>query len=163
MTQEIITIRQAQLQDAAAIATIARLLGWFEQVNRMSVEEAEQHVAQQLTYCLSDDSHTILVAERVMGGEVRKVVGYLAAHWYSNLVRGGDGYISELFIHPDETGKGVGGQLLRTIEAYARQRQCTRLLLMNRRDRESYRRGFYRKHGWQEVSEGAYFVRSLSA
>lgn len=159
MTHDTILIREAQLQDAPAIAEIGQTLGWFEQVNRMSVEEAESHVKQQLADCLNDDSHTVLVAQRSNG----VVVGYLSVHWYANLLRGGDGYISELFIHPQATGKGVGGQLLRTIEMYARQRQCTRLLLMNRRDRESYRRGFYRKHGWQELSEGAYFIRSLPA
>lgn len=159
MTQDMFLIREAQLQDAAAIAEIGQTLGWFELVNRMSVEEAENHVQQQLADCLEDDSHTVLVAQRTNG----EVVGYLSAHWYANLLRGGDGYISELFIHPGATGKGVGGQLLQTIETYARQRNCTRLLLMNRRDRESYRRGFYRKHGWQELHEGAYFIRALSA
>jgi hypothetical protein len=37
---------------------------------------------------------TVLVAE----GDDGKIAGYLAAHWFPNLMKGGDGYVSELFI-----------------------------------------------------------------
>jgi GNAT superfamily N-acetyltransferase len=78
-------------------------------------------------------------------------------------MRGIDGYISELFVHPDETGKGTGSRLLETVRTYAVQRGCSRMLLMNRRIRESYQRGFYTKHGWEELSDGAFFSLSMAA
>lgn len=157
MSQKDSIIRLARLEDAVAIAEIARSVGWFEPLLQVTFEEAQDIIAQRLTCCLSDASHTVLVAERAESG----VVGYLAVHWYPHLARGNDGYISEVFLHPAETGKGVGGQLLHAVEDYARERHCTRLLLLNRRDRESYQRNFYRKHGWEEIPQGAFFARFL--
>jgi GNAT superfamily N-acetyltransferase len=57
----------------------------------------------------------VLVAERGDG----HVVGYIDAHWFPNLLHGHEGYISELFIHPAETGRGIGGQLLAAIKECA--------------------------------------------
>lgn len=158
MSQEDIAIRQARVDDATAITEIVRAVGWFEPLLQATSAEAREMIAKRLRDCLSDESHTVLVAERVGIG----VVGYLAVHWYPHLARGNDGYISEVFLRPAETGKGIGGQLLRAIETYARERHCTRLLLLNRRDRESYQRNFYRKHGWEEIPQGAFFARFLA-
>ncbi len=96
------------------------------------------------------------------GGAARQVIGYISVHWFPNmLMLGYDGYVSELFIHPDETGLGAGSRLLEAVEAYATERGCTRLLLMNRRVRESYRRHFYAKHGWEELPDAAFFSLKL--
>lgn len=146
-------IREARGEDASAIATILRSLCWVERMKTEPLTATEQHVARLLEMEIGDACNTVLVAE--YPGET--VVGYLAVHWFPHLMRGMDGYISELFVHPDETGKGVGSKLLEVVHAYAVKRGCTRLLLMNRRIRESYRRGFYAKHGWEEVNDGAFF------
>lgn len=152
-------VREARREDAGAIATILRLLGWIERINSETHVTTEQHVARMLEVAARDDCNTVLVAERENGA----VVGYLAVHWLPNLMRGIDGYISELFVHPDETGKGTGSHLLETVRSYAVQRGCTRMLLMNRRIRESYQRGFYAKHGWEELPDGAFFSLNMVA
>lgn len=152
-----ITIREACREDASAIANILRALGWVERIKNEAVATTEEKVAQMLALQAQDRCNTVLVAERTSDG----VVGYLAVHWFPNLMRGIDGYISELFVHPAETGKGTGGQLLETVHEYAVKRGCTRLLLMNRRIRESYRRSFYAKHGWEEMHDGAFFSLTL--
>jgi GNAT superfamily N-acetyltransferase len=154
-----IIIREAQEKDASAIATILRLLCWVERMKNETPAATEQRVARMLEQETDDDCNTVLVAERTNGA----VVGYLAVHWFPHLMRGMDGYISELFVHPDETGKGIGSRLLEAVHAYAVERGCTRLLLMNRRIRESYQRGFYAKHGWEEVRDGAFFSLSIAA
>jgi GNAT superfamily N-acetyltransferase len=154
-----ILIREARQEDASAIAMILRRLGWIERMNNETLTTTEQHVARMLDLEVRDGCNTVLVAERENGA----VVGYLAVHWLPNLMRGIDGYISELFVHPDETGKGTGSCLLETVRAYAVQRGCTRMLLMNRRIRESYQRGFYAKHGWEELPDGAFFSLSMAA
>ncbi len=154
-----ILIREARQEDARAIAAILRRLGWIERINSEADTTTEQHVARMLEMAARDGCNTVLVAERENGA----VVGYLAVHWLPNLMRGIDGYISELFVHPDETGKGTGGRLLETVRSYATQRGCTRMLLMNRRIRESYQRGFYAKHGWEELPDGAFFSLSMAA
>lgn len=154
-----ILIREARREDAGAIATILRILGWTEHMKNEAPTTTEQYVAHLLELEVRDNCNTVLVAERANGA----VVGYLAVHWFPHLMRGMDGYVSELFVHPDETGKGTGSRLLEAVHALAVERGCTRLLLMNRRIRESYRRSFYAKHGWEEVSDGAFFSLNVVA
>jgi GNAT superfamily N-acetyltransferase len=154
-----ITIREACRDDAYAIASILRELGWIERLKNEALSITEKNIAQLLDLGIRDPCNTVLVAERASG----KVIGYLAVHWFPNLMRGIDGYVSELFVHPAETGRGAGGCLIETVREYAIQRGCSRLLLMNRRIRESYQRGFYAKHGWEELGDGAFFSLNLSA
>jgi GNAT superfamily N-acetyltransferase len=154
-----ILIREARREDASAIAAILRTLGWIERMKNETATTTEQHVACMLELAARDDCNTVLVAERNDGA----VVGYLAVHWLPNLMRGLDGYVSELFVHPDETGQGTGSRLLEAAHKYAVKRGCTRMLLMNRRVRESYRRSFYAKNGWEELRDGAFFSLNLTA
>jgi GNAT superfamily N-acetyltransferase len=159
MAESDILIREAQPEDAAAIAAILRSLCWVEHMKNEVPASTEQRVAHLLEQEERDGCNTVLVAEREQG----TVVGYLAVHWFPNLMRGIDGYVSELFVHPDETGKGTGSHLLETVHSYALKRGCTRLMLMNRRIRESYQRSFYAKHGWEELPDGAFFSLNITA
>jgi hypothetical protein len=43
----------------------------------------------------------------------------------------------------------------------AKKRRCSRLSLLNLRNRESYQRGFYKKQGWTEREHVANFVFPL--
>jgi GNAT superfamily N-acetyltransferase len=152
-----ITIRNAELEDVAAIDAILRAIGWFERINRETSAYTRAQVGQRLAQCQREGTHTILVAELPQGA----VVGYIAVHWFPVLMRGLDGYISELFVHPSAADKGIGSRLLDAINEQALKRGCTRLILMNRRDRESYQRGFYSQHGWEELRDGAFFALVL--
>ncbi len=152
-----ITIRDARQQDSPAIARILHALDWFEQFRSMSLEQTQARIAERMTLSAREGSNTILVAELAQG-----VAGYVAIHWYPNLALGYDGYISELFVLPDARGQGIGTRLLAAVDAEARERGCMRLVLMNRRVRESYQRGFYTKHGWQEMPDAAFFTRKLA-
>jgi N-acetylglutamate synthase-like GNAT family acetyltransferase len=146
-------IREARREDASAIAAILRALSWVDRIKNENAITTEQHVAHMLELAVHEHCNTVLVAE----GNNGAVVGYLAVHWFPNLMRGLDGYVSELFVHPDETGRGAGSHLLEAVREYAVKRGCTRIFLMNRRIRESYQRGFYAKHGWEELRDGAFF------
>ena len=148
-----ILIREARREDASAIAAILRTLGWVERMKSETAITTEQHVADMLDLAARENCNTVLVAERSDGA----VVGYLAVHWFPNIMRGLDGYVSELFVHPNATGQGAGSSLIEMVRSYAVKRGCTRMVLMNRRIRESYQRGFYAKHGWEEQQDGAFF------
>jgi GNAT superfamily N-acetyltransferase len=137
--------------------------------------QMQAYVADRIEYCLGEENHTILVAERrpdcaeEEGAPLHPsaptqaiVIGYVAVHWFFHLLRGSDGYVSELFLRPDETGHGVGSRLLDAVYTYAHQRGCIQLILVNRRIRVSYRRYFYAKHGWEEQPEAAFFPLILS-
>jgi GNAT superfamily N-acetyltransferase len=151
-------IRPARAEDAAGIAETLRGLGLFRHLEDEPVAETVTRVAGQLALCAANGDHTVLVAEDEDG----QILGYLAAHWFPNMLKGGDGYISELFIREAARGKGLGGRFLAAIEAEGKRRGCTRLMLFNRKERESYQRGFYQNHGWEERDDTALFNRWLT-
>lgn len=152
-----VQIRQAQPSDAGAIADILRELGaqgWFPHLAEEPREVTVARTANHLARCAPSPDHSTYVAE-IEG----RVVGYVAVHWVPYfLLPGPEGYISELFIRKEARGRGIGTQLLEVVKQEARSRGCSRLLLENRRDRESYQRGFYRKRGWEERTHMAGFV-----
>jgi GNAT superfamily N-acetyltransferase len=152
------TIRKANPEDASALAALIRGLGMFAHISAEGPEATSVRVARHLALCLADDSHSVYVA--VNEGEI---TGYVSVHWLPYLILSGpEGYISELFIAESARGQGVGAQLLEVAEAEARQRGCSRLMLLNMRQRESYQRGFYAKHGWEERPDAANFLRRLT-
>jgi GNAT superfamily N-acetyltransferase len=116
-------------------------------------------VQSHLDQNLADESHSIYIAADEDGA----FLGYCAVHWLPYLfLSAPEGYISELFILEQGRGQGLGGRLLEAVEEEARSRGCSRLQLINGRDRESYRRGFYTKHGYEE-RDMAPFLKRLSA
>lgn len=74
-----------------------------------------------------------------------------------------EGFISELFVKASRRGEGIGTALLENVKEEAKTRGCGRLHLENFRTKESYGRGYYAKHGWQERSAAASFILDLRA
>ena len=153
-----INIRKIEQRDVPAIAEILREPGLFARIESETPAETLDHISRQLALCLNDDSHLVLVAEAVDG----EILGYAAVHWLPYLIHAGpEGYISELFIRSTARDQGIGSRLLEKVEAEALRRRCSRLALLNMRTRESYQREFYTKHGWEERSQAANFVKLL--
>lgn len=151
-------VRSASLADAPALAALLWGLGWFAFMNEESPGETQRRLSEQLRLCLADKSHTVLVVVSPGG----TVLGYVAAHWLPYLVLAGpEGYVSDMFVTESARGAGLGTRLLREVEALAVSRGCSRLMLVNRKTRDSYKRGFYRKLGWEEREEFANFVLHL--
>lgn len=149
-----VTIRLAQIEDAGAIAAILQELGWFSHYGEITPAQVSRH----LGLCLADDSHSVYLAGTPSG----EIVGYGAVHWLPTLfMPGGEGFVSELFVKEATRGNRIGAALLEAFIAEGRRRGCTRLSLLNNRQRESYRRGFYTKQGWQERVGLANFVYLL--
>lgn len=161
MSEVKITIREARLEDSSDIATVLHSLGWFEQIKNETLAQTRQHIVERIEQCQHEQVDTLLVAVRIDDVSKSRVVGYIAVHWFTSLIRGTEGYVSELFLLPSETGQGVGSRLIESVRIYAQERGCRRLLLMNCRARESYQRGFYTKHGWEETPDGAFFSLAL--
>ena len=114
--------------------------------------------AEQFARCL-DDAERGIVYVADTDGDVR---GYAAVHWVPlPLIRGTEGYLSDLVVRSDARGHGIGRELLAAVERAARDRGCVRLMLNNGREAESYRRGFYAKHGFVERTRVANFVKRL--
>lgn len=148
-------IREAVLSDAKRIAVILRAMDWFPHMNTEPLETATGQVRRQLALCLADDSHSIYVAEDATG----ELAGYIAIHWLPYLIHPGpEGYVSELFVREARRGQGLGAKLLNAAVEEGGRRGCFRLALLNNRRRESYRRGFYKKQGWQERPDLVNFI-----
>lgn len=150
-------IRRAEVSDAASIAKVLRDVGWFAHINDEPPQATVRRIAEQLALCADDREHTVLVAE----DESDNVLGYVATHWFPNLMRGMDGYVSELFLREATRGQGIGAALLEAVKRAGRERGATRLMLFNRRERASFQRGFYPKHGWTEREDVGFFTLDL--
>ena len=153
-----VEIRKANIKDAEGIAEVLKKAGQSVYAAPTPYVATQEKVAMHIKMCNADKSHTIYVAENVDGA----LVGYVGAHWLPYLfLDGPEGYLSELFIREEYRGDGIGTRLLETVKEEAKKRGCSRLLLLNSRNRESYRRSFYKKHGWTEREEAANFVYNL--
>lgn len=138
-------IREAVLDDAEGIADLLRAQGIFEHIDREPEKGTAARLRKRLKEALPTHD-TILVAL-----EMGKIVGYGAVRWMPNLIlKGPDGYLSELFLRPEATGKGIGTRILERFDEEAKRRGAERLWCINLRDRESYSRSYYRKQGWEE-------------
>lgn len=153
-----ITVRYALPDDAGAVDTILRSLGWFPHLDEIPPAESQTRIARQIAEkCAPGADNTLLVAEAAASN----VVGYLFVHWLPNLIFGDEGYVSELFVLPESRGQGIGTALLEEARRTGIARGCARLTLFNRRERESYQRGFYPRHGWVERTDAALFMYYL--
>jgi GNAT superfamily N-acetyltransferase len=148
-------IRMAGLGDSQALAVILRETGWFDVMASESFEESEKRVRNLLSQGLSDKSHSIYVA----ADQENIPAGYISAHWLPHLfLSGPEGYVSELFVSASARGGGIGAALLDAVRNEAKLRGCSRLSLLNGRQRESYHRKFYEKQGWEERPGMANFI-----
>ena len=120
----------------------------------LGANKLEQTVRESLEW--KNEERLVFVAELE-----HRLVGYAVVYWQQLLFSSKEGYVSELFIRSDASGQGVGTALLETIKTQAVARGCIRLTLVNLKDRESYRRGFYASRGWEEKSNTVRFALNL--
>lgn len=153
-----VKVRAAQQEDVPVIADIIRKLGWFPYVDKESPSATERRVLVHLELADADDSHMVLVADDDDGN----VAGYISVHWLPYLLLSGpEGYISELFVKEDARGKGVGTALMNDVKEFAIVKNCSRLMLLNSRERDSYERDFYARFGFTERTDMANWILTL--
>jgi GNAT superfamily N-acetyltransferase len=152
-------IRKATERDATGIATLLHGMRDLRSVVTESPFETATKIERNLQTAAASGASSIYVADSPDG----HIAGYCAVHWIPFLFfPGGEAYITELFVRPDDSGKGAGTALLNTAVAEARERGCSRLTLLNARDGEAYRRNFYAQRGWIERERMANFIYPLS-
>lgn len=152
-------IREATESDAPAIAAVLHDITELHSVTDCAVEETCARVARALATAVPSSSSAVLVAMAEDG----TVVGYCSVHWVPFLFfEGPEGYITELFVRQSHRNLGVGTALLEEVQRRAKVKDCSRLSLLNARDREAYRRGFYAQRQWQERERMANFILPLT-
>ena len=150
-------IRRANVKDAAAFTRLLKTFTWFDLIKQETPAQTRKRVARFLKVLNADDSHSVYIALKG-----RQVIGYVAVHWQPYFILAApEGYVGELFVSEKVRGKGIGTQLLAAVKKEALKRGCSRLMLLNRRDRESYKRKFYAQDGWTERKQMANFVFML--
>ena len=152
-------IRVATEHDAPGIAAVLHTMSDLRSIVSESVAATAGKVARNLQVAAASGSSTAFVAE-ISDGDI---AGYCAVHWVPFLFfAGGEAYITEVFVRPSDSGKGIGSRLLDTVVTEARRRGCSRLTLLNGRDGEAYKRNFYAQRGWVERERMANFIFPLS-
>jgi GNAT superfamily N-acetyltransferase len=149
-----VNIRPATPADARAVAEVLFSLEEYPSYRQPGLADLETRVTTGLN--VQSNNRSVLVAE--LEG---KVLGYGAVQWFTPVMSGAEGYVSDLFVHANATGRGLGSSLLEALTVEAKTRGCRRLALSNWRNRLSYQRGFYAKRGWQENADSARFTLNL--
>lgn len=147
-----VKIRPLRTSDIDSIMQLHRELGW-----NPAFKADGSTVRQRLAALTTGENALLLVAElsgRVVGYVHGEIVTYL-------LFAGREMLISELFVREDARAKGVGTALMAAIEAEAVKRKCFRIGVVNSRERESYKRGFYSDLGYEEKVHMANFTKRL--
>jgi ribosomal protein S18 acetylase RimI-like enzyme len=142
-------LREADLD---VVMQLHRELGW-----NPAFQADGSTLRGRLTALIAGDNALLLVAE--LSG---KVVGYIHGEIVTYLLFAGrEMLVSELFVREDYRGRGVGRALMAAIEAEAVQHKCFRIGVLNSRERESYKRGFYSSLGYEERAHMAQFTKRL--
>jgi ribosomal protein S18 acetylase RimI-like enzyme len=145
-------IRPLRRHDLDAIISLHRELGW-----NPAFQADGTTLRQRLDALVAEESALLLVAEargQVIGYIHGEIVTYL-------LFAGREMQISEVFVMRDWRGQGVGSALVSAIEQEAAKQRCFRISVLNSRERESYKRGFYPSLGYEERATTASFVKRL--
>jgi ribosomal protein S18 acetylase RimI-like enzyme len=133
-----IVLRRARPGDAATVRALVEHLGYAPDPRGFT--ESFLQVARH------PEAAVFVLADGV------RVVGYLAlSHRPQIRLAGRIATIDDLSVDPAYCGRGLGSALLEAALELARGLACVRIEVSTNRGRESYARGFYRKHGFIEA------------
>ena len=94
--------------------------------------------------------------------EYGAVFGFINLHLIEfPMIIGKECYVSDLLVNENNRGKGIGSKLMDEAEKYARDNNCTRMMLNNGKYTVSYQRGFYRGRGYNERRNVSNFVKDI--
>ena len=143
-----ILIRAAEEKDLPSIHILLSELG-YDSVDADLLKETWKQI-------ISSKKMGIVVAEIES-----KIAGYLAYSFKPQLrLCGLSMEIDELSISEIFRGSGIGTSLINEAKNIAKSNQAKRIILSTNRDRESYKRSFYTKNGFQEKNS-AWFNMDL--
>ncbi|WP_298137621.1 GNAT family N-acetyltransferase [Acidiferrobacter sp.] len=147
-----IVIRPLQRTDLPGVMHLHRELGW-----NPAFKADGSTLGQRLAALITEDNALLLVA---LHDQV--VVGYVHGEIVTHLLFAGrELYVTELFVIAEARERGVGKRLMAAIESEAVARKCFRISVLNSRERDSYRRGFYPSLGYEERPSVANFTKRL--
>lgn len=139
-----VAFRQANVEDAASVAMLLNDLGYVLSLAK---------VRQTLQILLREQAMQVVLAV----SPADEVVGLMTLHRFPALRLGGlQVSIEELVVAERHRGCGIGRQLIQHAVAFARRLGAVRLEVCSSLGRESSRRGFYLKNGFQVADSRIY-------
>lgn len=139
-------LRPAQSDDVEDIALMMDYLGYPALASELKVI---------LSDILSNPAMKIFLAVYANG----KPIGLVNLHYFSVLrLKGYQISIEELVVHPDFRGQGVGKKLLNFAREYAEEKGAVRLEVIISNKRESYKRRFYTKNGFENAGSSVHRI-----
>jgi ribosomal protein S18 acetylase RimI-like enzyme len=152
MNSKTTVIRPLREADLDAVMKLHRELGW-----NPAFRADGSTLRQRLSVLINEENALLLVAERDSD-----VVGYIHGEIVTHLLfAGSEMMISEVFVMAEARGQGVGRALIEVMETEAVKQRCFRISVLNSRERESYKRGFYPSLGYEERAGTAVFIKRL--
>ena len=135
---EEIIIREATIEDAAAIASLLNQLGY----------PATESAALEKITVYKQPTYALFIAEIE-----KNAVGYIALHYYDTLHwQKPIGRITSFCVDENYRGSGVGIALLKASEDYFTKVGCQKIEVSSNKRREETHQ-FYLKRGYQEYSK----------
>ncbi|NCN05048.1 MAG: GNAT family N-acetyltransferase [Spirochaetales bacterium] len=150
--------------NSADIPYLADLLAGYRQEQGRDFAAQDRDASIEQFRALADSDSLVWVAAGTGKSEASPdvPVGYLNAHrGHFPLLGGTELYISDLLVHKEFRGQGIGSRLISVAEDYARSIGCVRIMLHNRKKDQSYARGYYTGLGYRERPEVANMVKEL--
>jgi GNAT superfamily N-acetyltransferase len=141
-----ITVRFAELDDAAVITALTVQLGYAA---------AEDEIRGRLAVLLGDDRHAVFVAERS-----RRVVGWAHVADAPMVQDGAGADLEGIVVAESARGTGVGRSLVGAAEEWGRQRGL-RVLRVRSRSTRADAHAFYRHLGFEDVKTSMVFARRI--
>jgi ribosomal protein S18 acetylase RimI-like enzyme len=143
-----VSVRRGRPGDAAHVLSLIQQLGYAP---------SERRYDETFAQVVRHPEAAVFVAT-----EGLRVIGYLAMSHRPQIRLGGRAAtIDELVIDQRRRGTGIGSALLDAALRYASEVGCGRVELHTRRDRESYKRGFYRLNGFSDVDDAVMRIDPL--
>jgi GNAT superfamily N-acetyltransferase len=144
-----VMVRRARPGDASPVLELVRQLGYAP---------GERLYDETFAQVVRHPEAAVFVAV-----EGLHVIGYLALSHRPQIRLGARAaVIDELVVDERRRGDGVGSALLEAALQHARGLGCRRVDLSTARTRESYERGFYLHHGFQEVDSALLRLEPLA-
>ncbi|WP_255148936.1 GNAT family N-acetyltransferase [Halorarius halobius] len=138
-------VRKAGGDEAEALCELTATVWRRAYVDVLGEEVVEAHLAE------TNDPETLRENYREHDLSTFVVVDPLVAQATCRPAEGGDTlYLTQLYVHPERWGEGVGTRLLDRVEREARDRdrECVALVVLDGNERA---RGFYEARGYEQV------------
>jgi GNAT superfamily N-acetyltransferase len=146
-TRTVATTRLGRLEDAQALADLATQLGY---------PSTPQELVERLPHVVGAAGAALLVATDSRD----RPIGWLHVELKRSLVSPLSAQVMGLVVDERRRSAGVGAELLRRAEEWARDRGCNALLVATRVTRDDAHR-FYRREGYRLLKTSHVFEKDL--